>query len=183
MTNRFGASGGVAARQLLIRSVRSSTSNTSASKPTAKLLTCTTAKAGRAAICRVASTSAVGAVASLTLTRSSLTASQLKPANSRVATAKPPTAIRPSLTSLLAAISKAAKPSTPTPKTVSDAGLSPPTSRRITRSGGTCANCSTGGRPKASNRVRPMPMPKITGIGPAAGKSASTNPASSATKP
>ena len=38
-----GASGGVAWRQLAIRSVRSSTSSTSASRPTARLLTCTTA--------------------------------------------------------------------------------------------------------------------------------------------
>ena len=43
MTKRLGASGGVAWRQLLMRSVRSSTSNTSASRPTARLLTCTTA--------------------------------------------------------------------------------------------------------------------------------------------
>ena len=43
MTKRLGASAGVAARQLLIKSVRSSTSSTSANKPTARLLTCTTA--------------------------------------------------------------------------------------------------------------------------------------------
>ena len=43
MTKRFGASAGVAARQLLMRSVRSNTSSTSASRPTARLLICTTA--------------------------------------------------------------------------------------------------------------------------------------------
>ena len=42
ITKRFGASGGVACRQLLIRSVRSSTSSTNASSPTASELTCTT---------------------------------------------------------------------------------------------------------------------------------------------
>jgi len=42
MTKRLGASGGVALRQLLIRSVRNSTSNTSANRPTDKALTCTT---------------------------------------------------------------------------------------------------------------------------------------------
>ena len=70
MTKRFGASGGVAWRQLLMRSVRSKTSSTKASRPTASALTCTTAKAGRAANCRVASTSQRGAVVSLTLARS-----------------------------------------------------------------------------------------------------------------
>jgi hypothetical protein len=43
MTKRFGASGGVAWRQLAMRSVRSSTSSTSASRPTASALVCTTA--------------------------------------------------------------------------------------------------------------------------------------------
>ncbi len=36
MTKRFGASTGVALRQLLMRSVRSSTSSAKANKPTAK---------------------------------------------------------------------------------------------------------------------------------------------------
>ena len=43
MTKRLGASGGVAWRQLLIRSVRSSTSSISASRPMARALVCTTA--------------------------------------------------------------------------------------------------------------------------------------------
>ena len=43
MTKRLGASGGVAFCQLLMRSVRSSTSSTSASRPTDRALTCTTA--------------------------------------------------------------------------------------------------------------------------------------------
>ena len=42
MTKRLGASGGVALRQLLIKSVRSSTKSTSASRPTESALTCTT---------------------------------------------------------------------------------------------------------------------------------------------
>ena len=74
MTNRFGASGGVALRQLLIRSVLKSTSSMSASRPTAKALVCTTAYTGRADNWRVASTSQRGATSSLTLALSSLTA-------------------------------------------------------------------------------------------------------------
>jgi hypothetical protein len=49
MTKRFGASGGVACRQLAIRSVRSSTSSTSASSPTASALVCTTGVGGAGA--------------------------------------------------------------------------------------------------------------------------------------
>ncbi len=183
MTKRFGASGGVALRQLLIKSVRSSTSSIRASRPTASALVCTTAYIGRADSCRVASTSQRGAVTSLTLARNNLTAKKLATANTNTAPAKPPTAIRPSFKSLLAASSKAAKPSTPTPSTAIDAGLRLPTSRRITRSGGTEASCSTGGRPKASSRVRPMPMPNSTGHMVAAGSAVSTSPASSMTKP
>ena len=182
MTKRLGASGGVALRQLATRSVRSSTSKMSASRPTANALTCTTAYTGRAEICRVASTSQRGAVLSLTLRRSTFTASQLSTANKATAAAKPPTAMRPSLMSLLAASSSAAKPSTPTVSTAIDAGLSPPTSRRMTRSGGTLASCNTGGRPKANSSVKPMPKPKATGQNVAAGNDASTSPASSATK-
>ena len=43
ITKRFGASGGVALRQLSTKSVRSSTSSMRASKPTANALVCTTA--------------------------------------------------------------------------------------------------------------------------------------------
>ena len=74
MTKRFGASAGVDWRQLLMRSVRSSTSSISAKRPMARALVCTTAYTGRADSWRVASTSQRGAVASLTLARSSLTA-------------------------------------------------------------------------------------------------------------
>ena len=108
-------------------------------------------------------------------------ASQLKAANSKTAPAKPPTAISPSVRSLLTASSSAAKPNTPSDSTPSEAGRKLPTSRRITRSGGTCANCSTGGRPKAHNKVRPMPSPKPTGASVAAGKLVSTKPASNTT--
>ena len=181
MTKRLGASGGVALRQLPIRSVRSSTSSTRASRPTANALTCTTVYAGRAEICRVASTSQRGAVVSLTLRRNTLTAIQLSEANTSTAPAKPPTAIRPSVMSLLAASSRAAKPSTPTDSTPSDAGRRLPTSRRITRSGGTCASCSTGGRPNANSSVKPMPIPSATGQSVAAGRSVDTSPASSTT--
>ena len=65
--------------------------------------------------------------------------------------------------------------------TASEAGLRLPMSRRITRSGGTCASCSTGGRPKAKSSVRPMPMPNTTGQMPGAGKVASTSPLRRAT--
>ena len=87
MTKRLGASGGVAWRQLLIRSVRSSTSSISASRPTASADTCSTAKAGRAAICRVASTSQRGALLSGTARFNTLTASHDKPANTAAAVA------------------------------------------------------------------------------------------------
>ena len=182
MTKRLGASAGVALRQLSTRSVRSSTSSTSAIRPTARLLTCTTAYTGRAVICRVASTSQRGAVASLTLRRSSQVAPQASSANSATAPAKPPTAISPSVRSRLVASSRAAKPSTPSASTASGAVLSAPTSRRITRSGGTWASCSTGGRPKAASRVSPMPSPNTTGQALGAGNPASTSPASSHTK-
>jgi hypothetical protein len=129
----------------------------------------------------VASTSQRGAVASFTEARSTFTAIQLSAANSSTAPAKPPTAMRPSFRSLLAAISKVAKPATPMPSTAAEAGLRLPTSRRITRSGGTCASCSTGGRPKANSSVRPMPRPKATGHNVAAGRLASTSPDSSST--
>ena len=182
MTKRLGASAGVAARQLLIRSVRSSTSSTRASRPTARLVTCTTAYAGRAEICRVASTSQRGALVSFTTRRSSFTPTHASTANTATAPAKPPTAISPSFRSELTASSSPAKPATPRPSTSSDAAFSPPTSRRMTRSGGTCASCSTGGSPKATSSVRPMPRPNSTGHPVAAGKVDSTKPASSQTK-
>ena len=97
------------------------------------------------------------------------------------ATAKPPTAIKPSVKSRLAASNSAPKPATPSPRTASVAGFNCPTSRRITRSGGTCANCRTGGKPKASISVRPMPRPSSTGQMVAAGKADSTRPASKST--
>ena len=181
MTKRFGASGGVADRQLAIRSVRSSTSSTSASKPTLKADTCTTANAGRAAIWRVARINQRGAPASGTTRRNSNTAPQLSSANSATAAAKPPTAIKPSFRSLATAINSPTNPATPAPSTASEAGFNPPTSRRITRSGGTRASCSTGGRPKPINKVRPTPRPKSAGHRLAAGSCESTRPASSHT--
>ena len=129
----------------------------------------------------MASTSQRGAVASLTLRRSTLTATQLSAAKTTTAAAKPPTAMKPSLRSLLAAISNAAKPSMPTDSTAIDAGLRPPTSRRITRSGGTRASCNTGGRPNENSNVSPMPRPKATGHHVGAGKAESTSPASNTT--
>ncbi len=182
MTKRLGASGGVALRQLSIRSVRSSTSSTSASRPTASADTCSTAKAGRAAIWRVASTSQRGARASGTARLSSITASHDSSANSAIAAAKPPTAISPSFRSADTASSSATKPALPAASTSADEALSAPTSRRITRSGGTRASCSTGGRPKPSSRVMPTPMPNSAGHAPACGSEAFTSPASSQTK-
>ena len=181
MTKRLGASGGVALRQLLIKSVRNRTNNTKASKPQANALICTTANAGRADICRVANTNQCGARWSLTLLRNNCSASQLNPANSSTAAKKPPTTIKPNLMSLLAANSKAEKPSTPKPKTNMEAGFKLPTSRRITRSGGTCASCNTGGKPKAKSSVMPTPKPNSTGQMDAAGKLLSTKPASNHT--
>ena len=179
MTKRLGALGGVAARQLSIRSVRSSTSSASASRPTDSAETCSTAKAGRAAICRVASTSQRGARDSGTARRSTCTATHDSAANTSTAAAKPPTAIRPSLRSLDTASSSPAKPSVPAASTSSEEALSVPTSRRMTRSGGTRASCSTGGRPKPSSRVSPTPRPKKAGHTPGGGSSVCTRPASS----
>ena len=51
----------------------------------------------------------------------------------------------------------------------------------MTRSGGTLASCSTGGRPNPINNVRPTPMPNSAGHTPTGGKSACTKPASSQT--
>ena len=185
MTKRSGASGGVAWRQLATRSVRSSTSSTSASRPTLSALTCSTANAGRAATWRVASTSQRGAEVPNhppgTARLSKLTASQESSANTATATAKPPTVMSPSLMSEATASSSAAKPTKPASSTPIEAGFSSPSSRRITRSGGTCASCSTGGRPKPSSRVRPTPRPNTAGHTPGAGSAASTRPASSAT--
>ncbi len=176
MTKRFGASLGVAWRQLEIRSVRSRASSTRASRPTASAETWSTANAGRAAICRVASTSQRGAPASGTERRSRASATHDSSANTQTAPAKPPTAIRPSLRSLATASSSAAKPSVPAASTAIDAGLSSPTSRRITRRGGTRASCSTGGRPKPNSRVKPTPAPNSAGQALGGGSVASTRP-------
>ncbi|EWS52565.1 hypothetical protein X551_04648 [Methylibium sp. T29] len=183
MTKRFGASGGVAWRQLLIRSVRSSTSSTSASRPTLSALTCSTAKPGRAATWRVASTSQRGAPAADdgTARRNACTASHDNSANTAIASANPPTVMRPSLRSEATANSSAEKPAKPASSTPTDAGRSSPRSRRITRSGGTCASCSTGGSPKPSSSVSPTPRPNNAGHTLGAGSAESTSPASSAT--
>ena len=90
--------------------------------------------------------------------------------------------MRPSLRSLETASSSAAKPSTPAPSTAIEAGFIAPTSRRITRSGGTRASCSTGGRPKPNSSVKPTPTPKSAGQAPGGGSTASTRPESSQTK-
>jgi hypothetical protein len=118
----------------------------------------------------------------LTDQRSAFTASQLRPAKSNAAAAKPPTAMLPRSRSLLAAISNAAKPTTPMASTAADAGFRFPRSRRMTRKGGTCASCSTGGSPNANSRVRPMPIPNPAGQSVAPGSSEPTSPASSARK-
>ncbi len=183
MTKRFGASFGVAARQLAIRSVRSSTSSTSDSRPTLNAHTCSTANAGREAIWRVASTSQRGACDCGTARRSACTASHASAANTATAAANPPTAMSPSMRSEDAAINSATKPSVPAPSTASDAGRSAPTSRRITRSAGTRASCSTGGRPKPISSVSPTPSPNNAGQTLGAGSAVFTSPASSSTKP
>src|ERR1019366_42055 len=152
MTKRFGASFGVAWRQLEMRSVRNRNSSTRASRPTASAETWSTANAGRSAICRVARMSQRGAPVSGTDLRRTTSASQESSAKTQTAPAKPPTAMRPSFRSLATASSSAEKPSMPAPSTAIEAGFSAPTSRRMTRSGGTRASCSTGGRatPKGS---------------------------------
>ena len=81
----------------------------------------------------------------------------------------------------LTASNSAAKPATPKPNTAKDAGLMLPTSRRMTRSGGTCASCSTGGRPNAIINVRPRPSPNNTGHKLAAGNATCTSPPNRAT--
>ena len=137
---------------------------------------------GRAAICLVASTIQRGARVSGTARRSNCTASHDAAAKTATAAAKPPTAIRPSLRSLATASSSATKPSVPATSTAIEAGFSAPRSRRITRSGGTRASCSTGGRPKAISSVKPTPTPNSAGQALAAGSAAPTSPASSQTK-
>ena len=52
----------------------------------------------------------------------------------------------------------------------------------MTRSGGTLASCSTGGRPKPTSSVKPTPMPNSAGQAPTGGRSACTRPASNQTK-
>ena len=153
----------MALRQLLIKSVLSNTNKTKASKPTDKALTCTTAYTGRAMTCRVANSSQRGVVSLGTHLRSNFKTNQVAPANIKVAIAKPPTVIKPSLTSRLAHIKAPAKPTKPVSRTPKEAGCSPPMSRRITRMAGTLANCKTGGKPNANNKVRPMPKPNSAG--------------------
>ncbi len=84
--------------------------------------------------------------------------------------------------SLDTASSSATKPAAPAASTASEAGFSAPTSRRITRSGGTFASCSTGGRPKPISSVKPTPTPNIAGHRLGGGSSARTSPASSQMK-
>jgi hypothetical protein len=79
-------------------------------------------------------------------------------------------------------IAFAPKPATPAPSTRSEPALGAPRSRRITRSGGTCDSCSTGGRPKPISKVKPTPTPNSAGQPVAAGMLAFTRPASRYTK-
>ena len=46
----------------------------------------------------------------------------------------------------------------------------------MTRSGGTRASCSTGGRPKPNSSVKPTPAPNSAGHRPGGGRTASTSP-------
>ena len=183
MTKRSGAFTGVAWRQLAIRSVRSKTSKASASKPTAKALTCTTANTGRAATCRVARRNQRGADSSGTIRRSKNKAAAARAANTKSATPKPPTVIRPSVRLRLTMSKVSAKPSKPISSTRPERTCTLPRSRRITRSGGTLASCNTGGRPKATSSVKPMARPISAGCSVAPGKLASTSPASNCTNP
>ena len=128
---------------------------------------------------RVASRSHRGVASDGTHLRKSFKTNQVAPANIKVAIAKPPTVIRPNFKSRLAHMRAPAKPSKPVSKTPTDAGCRPPMSRRMTRIAGTLASCKTGGRPKANNKVRPMPKPNSAGETELGGSCASTNPAKS----
>mgnify|MGYP003704775157 CR=1 FL=1 len=55
------------------------------------------------------------------------------------------------------AFTRGARSVNPKAHTLTVVALSSPTSRRITRSAGTLASCNTGGKPNASNKVKPMP--------------------------
>ena len=149
----------MALRQLATKSVRNNTNNTRANKPTDKALTCTMANTGRAEIWRVAKLSHCGERASFTAQRKLRTASQDSAAKKATAPAKPSTTHRPNTRSRLTAMSNSEKPNNPAPMTPKEAACGLPTSRRITRKGGTRANCKTGGKPKATNSVRPVPTP------------------------
>ena len=150
--------------------------------PTAKALTCNTAKPGRAATWRVAKISQRGAVCSFTDRRSAATANHARPAKKPRATAKPATATPPIRTSRLTTINKAQNTTTPVSTSARDAGCICPTSRRITRKGGTLASCNMGATPKAAIRLRPTPMPVSAGHIDGGGKDAFTNPDNNATK-
>jgi hypothetical protein len=114
--------------------------------------------------------------------RSNFNKTHVMAAKNKVAAAKPPTVIKPSFTSRLAHIKAAAKPNKPVNNTPTEAGCKPPMSRRMTRMAGTLANCKTGGNPKANNRVKPMPKPKMAGAPELGGNCASTRPANNQTK-
>ena len=164
-----------------MRSVRSKTKINRANSPTANALTCTTATPGRAATCRVAKIIHRGAVCSLTVRRNNRTASHVRPAKRPIDTAKPTTARLPICTSRLTPNKRPQKTTTPSNHNTKDAGCKPPTSRRITRKGGTLANCSMGATPNAAIKLNPTPTPVSAGHHDAAGKAVFTKPASKAT--
>ena len=122
-----------------IRSVRSSDQQHEREQAHARAETCSTAKAGRAAIWRVASTSQRGARASGTARAQHLTASHDQQREQQTAPAKPPTAMRPSFRSL---------------ETASSSARSRARRRRAPRSRPASARRRRAGSPAAAARAR-----------------------------
>ena len=186
ITKRLGASGGVADRQLATRSVRSSTNNTRDNKPTDKALTCNTENPGRAANCRVAMTKACQRPAEGkrgTSRRKATMARAAKPAKNSKAMPNPPTVIRPRRRSDDTANKRAVKLKAAAANTPKENGRGLPTSRRITRRGGTCANCRTGGKPKPMSSTQPKAAARRPGCRLALGSDVFTSPANKAPNP
>jgi hypothetical protein len=125
ITKRSGASGGVALRQAAIRSVRSSTSNTSANRPTASALTPAARRTGRTRrqLPRGQYQPARRARLGARLRRSACTASQPARQTPAPPAAKPPTAISTERRSAAGASNSPAKPATPASSTASEAGF------------------------------------------------------------
>ena len=169
--------GGVARRQLEIRSVRSSTSSTSASRPHGQRRDLQH-REGRPRRDLARGQHQPARARRRFIALCAAAPPPARPANSSTAAAKPPTAMGRASRSLDTS-SSATQTATPAASTASARTPSAPTSRRITRSGGTCASCSTGGRPKANSSVKPTPRPNSRRAPADRRQGAPTSPASS----